>query len=69
MLKPVSYLQSDPEWGQNDYSADGEKRTIATSGCGPTCMAMVAASLADTTRTPAHTEMCIRDRDTSAPDK
>lgn len=55
MLKPVSYLQSDPEWGQSDYSADGEKRTIATSGCGPTCMAMVAASLADTTRTPAHT--------------
>ena len=42
MLKPVSYLQSDPEWGQNDYSADGEKRTIATSGCGPTCMATVS---------------------------
>ena len=45
MIKPVYFLQNDPKWASHDYSAKGEKKTIASSGCGPTCMAMVVASL------------------------
>ena len=45
--QPVSYLQTDPRWGSLDYSAPGEKTTIAASGCGPTAMAMVLATWAD----------------------
>ena len=45
--KPVSYLQTDPRWGSLDYSAPGERTTIAASGCGPTAMAMVLATWAD----------------------
>ena len=29
MTQPVSYLQTDPRWGSLDYSAAGEKTTIA----------------------------------------
>ena len=50
---PVSYLQYDGRWGGNDYSAPGEKTTIAKAGCGPSCVAMIIASLADTSVTPA----------------
>lgn len=52
MSQPVSYLQTDPKWGSLDYSAPGEKTTIAASGCGPTAMAMVLATWADKTVTP-----------------
>lgn len=52
MIKPVSYLQTDPRWGSLDYSAPGEKTTIAASGCGPTAMAMVLATWADKSVTP-----------------
>ncbi|MBP3318766.1 MAG: C39 family peptidase [Ruminiclostridium sp.] len=47
MSQPVSYLQTDPRWGSLDYSAPGERTTIAASGCGPTAMAMVLATWAD----------------------
>lgn len=50
--QPVSYLQTDPRWGSLDYSALGEKTTIAASGCGPTAMAMVLATWADPSVTP-----------------
>lgn len=50
--QPVSYLQTDPKWGSLDYSAAGEKTTIAASGCGPAAMAMVLATWADPTVTP-----------------
>ena len=50
--QPVSYLQTDPRWGSLDYSAPGEKTTIAASGCGPTAMAMVLATWADAKVTP-----------------
>ena len=50
--QPVSYLQTDPRWGSLDYSAPGEKTTIAASGCGPTAMAMVLATWADPAVTP-----------------
>lgn len=52
MLKPVSYSQNDKRWASHDYSAKGEKRTISSSGCGPTCMAMVVSSLAKKSITP-----------------
>lgn len=52
MDKPVSYLQTDPRWRDVDYSATGEKTTIGASGCGPTAMAMVLASWADSNVTP-----------------
>ena len=52
MSQPVSYLQTDPKWGSLDYSAPGEKTTIAASGCGPTAMAMVLATWADMSVTP-----------------
>ena len=52
MTRPVSYLQTDPRWGSLNYSAPGEKTTIAASGCGPTAMAMVLATWADPCVTP-----------------
>ncbi len=55
MNKPISYLQTDPQWAYNDYSTSGEQTNIAESGCGPTCMAMVIATLKDAAVTPAMT--------------
>ena len=53
MTQPVSYLQTDPRWASKDYSAKGEKTTVGASGCGPTAMAMVLATWADPSVTPA----------------
>ncbi|MCI8284257.1 MAG: hypothetical protein HFE90_03175 [Firmicutes bacterium] len=55
MKIPIKYLQTDIRWGGNDYSAPGEKTTIAKSGCGPTCVAMILATLIDYNITPADT--------------
>ena len=55
MIVPVSYLQTDPRWSNNNYSTAGEQTTIGKSGGGPTCMAMVIASLKDKSITPANT--------------
>lgn len=49
---PVSYMQNDKRWGSKNYSAKGEKTTIGRAGCGPTCAAMVVATLADMNETP-----------------
>lgn len=54
-MKPVSYLQTDKRWSGISYSAPGETTTIGKAGCGPTSAAMVIASLADPTVTPAVT--------------
>ncbi|MHC1723297.1 MAG: C39 family peptidase [Aminipila sp.] len=54
-MKPISYLQTDKRWADIDYSAKGESTTIGKSGCGPSCMAMVIASLKDSTVTPKET--------------
>lgn len=54
-MKPVSYLQTDPRWKSHDYSAKGEKKTIGSSGCGPTAAAMVIATLKDKSVTPVTT--------------
>lgn len=54
--RPVSYLQTDPRWAGKDYSArsgEAKKRTIGTSGCGPTCAAMLIETLTGKTFTPA----------------
>lgn len=55
MVKPISYLQTDPRWKNHDYSAKGENKTIGSSGCGPTAAAMVIATLQDKNVTPVTT--------------
>ena len=55
MDKPILYMQTNPMWKNLDYSAPGEKTNIGESGCGPTCMAMIIATLKDTTVTPIDT--------------
>lgn len=50
--QPVSYLQIDPEWKNKPYAVKGESSTIGGSGCGPTAMAMVLATWADSRVTP-----------------
>lgn len=52
MLKPVSYLQTDKKWKNVSYSVKGEKTTIGRAGCGPTCAAMVVATLKNNKITP-----------------
>lgn len=53
--KPVSYLQGDQRWGSKPYRAPGETSTIGSAGCGPTCAAMVIATLKDKSVTPETT--------------
>lgn len=45
MIKPKYYLQGDPKWANHNYSAKGEKKTIKSSGCGPTSAAMLIETL------------------------
>lgn len=44
-MKPVVYMQNSKEYGSHNYSAKGENKTIASSGCGVTCAAMVIQTL------------------------
>jgi len=55
MKRPKKYLQTDPRWAGNDYSAKGDGSTIGTAGCGPTAAAMVIATWRNYAITPAHT--------------
>jgi len=49
----VNYKQHDPRWGSKMYSNHGNKKqTMANSGCGPTAMANVIATLVDPKVTP-----------------
>ena len=51
--QPISFLQDDNEWGFESYSVIGsQSQTIATSGCGPTSMAMVLNYYIDESITP-----------------
>ena len=44
--RPVNYEQTDKRWKNIMYSNHGDKsQTIGTSGCGPTCAAMVISEL------------------------
>lgn len=54
-MKPVDYMQTDSRWAGKRYAASGEKTTIGSAGCGITCAAMVIATLADSSVTPADT--------------
>ena len=54
-MRPVSYKQTDPRWANKDYSAPGETTTIGKAGCGPTCMAMVLATLSNPAINPGDT--------------
>lgn len=53
--KPVSYLQTDARWKSKPYRVKGETSTIGSAGCGPTCAAMVIATLANKSVTPVET--------------
>lgn len=55
VVKPISYLQTDPKWKDYNYSAKGEKKTIGSAGCGVTVAAMVIATLKDKNVTPVTT--------------
>ena len=56
--QPISFLQDDTEWGSESYSIVGsQSQTIATSGCGPTSMAMVLNYYVDETITPLQTSI------------
>ena len=51
--KPKIYRQTDKRWAKKPYRVKGkENSTIGGSGCGPTCAAMVAATLHDPKATP-----------------
>ena len=51
--QPVDYKQASKPWGPKMYSNHGDKsQTMANSGCGPTAMADIVATLIDKTATP-----------------
>ena len=53
MDKPIEYEQTDPRWRNVMYSSTGNRyQTIGTDGCGPTCAAMVVATLRNKNITP-----------------
>lgn len=54
--QPISFMQNDVRWGSEPYTiTNSRSQTIATSGCGPTSMAMVLNYYIDDTITPLHT--------------
>lgn len=53
--KPISYLQTDKRWSAQPYRVPGEQSTIGSAGCGPTCAAMVIATMKDKSVTPKET--------------
>ena len=51
--QPVDYKQASKPWGPKMYSNHNDKsQTMANSGCGPTAMADIVATLIDKTATP-----------------
>lgn len=53
MNSPVEYEQTDSRWRNIMYSSIGNRAdTIGNSGCGPTCAAMVVATLRNKSVTP-----------------
>lgn len=55
MYKPKVMYQTDKRWAGKKYANPGESATIGGSGCGPTCAAMIIATLADPGITPVDT--------------
>lgn len=55
--QPVDYKQGDSRWGSIMYSNHGDKsQTIKSSGCGPTSMADIVATVKNSKITPV--ELC-----------
>ena len=53
MTRPVDYKQYDKKWASIMYSKNGDKKqTIKSSGCGPTSMADIVATVIDPKITP-----------------
>lgn len=52
----VHYIQWDSRWKEIEYSTHSSKQTIGNSGCGPSSMAMIMATMIDPKITPV--EMC-----------
>lgn len=52
----VHYLQWDARWKNKKYSTHTSSQTIGNSGCGPSSMAMIMATVIDSKITPV--EMC-----------
>ena len=52
----VHYLQWDARWKNKKYSTHTSSQTIGNSGCGPSSMAMIMATMIDSRITPV--EMC-----------
>lgn len=50
--QPVSYLQKDARWKDKPYRVKGEKSTVGSAGCGPSCAAMCIETLTGKTFTP-----------------
>lgn len=64
-MKPIYYMQSNSKWGKLPFtSTNNPKQTIASSGCGTTCAAMVLATLLnDATILPDFTaKLCVNNR-------
>ena len=56
--QPISFLQTDNRWGNEIYSINNNSsQTIATSGCGPTSMAIVLNYYIDNSITPLQTAL------------
>lgn len=53
--RPVSYLQTDGRWRDKPYRVPGEQSTIGSAGCGPSCAAMVIATMKGKSVTPVET--------------
>jgi GH25 family lysozyme M1 (1,4-beta-N-acetylmuramidase) len=52
-VQPVDYKQGDSRWGKKMYSNHGDTgQTMANSGCGPTAMADIVATVKDKSKTP-----------------
>lgn len=51
--KPVVYMQTDPRWAKKPYAVKGkETTTVAHSGCGPSCAAMLIETITGKEFTP-----------------
>lgn len=50
--QPIQYFQTDARWKNKSYAVKGESATIGTSGCGPSCAAMLIQTLTGKVFTP-----------------
>lgn len=55
MIQPINYYQTDTKWAKKKYGPKGTTMTIGSSGCGPTCAAMVIQSIKGNGITPVDT--------------